>query len=381
MSYEKLHPETLAVHAGREPEAGDAGLAPAIKPATTYLRDAAGGYPGGHQYARYSNPTRDRLEAALAVLEGGGEALAFASGMAAVSAVFAQLVPGDHAIVSADAYHGVIRFLGNWLKPRDVGITFCDTTRPDEIQKHLMPETKLVWLESPSNPLLKITDLAATAALARERGVLSVCDATLASPALQRTLDFGIDIVMHSSTKFLGGHSDLLGGVLVTRHAEIAAALRSWQGDAGAAPSAFDCWLLLRSLPTLPVRIARQSASAQRIAEWLSERSDVEKVFYPGLPSHPGHALAQRQMSACGGVLSFQLRGDEARARAFASATRLFLQATSLGGVESLVEHRASIEGAHRRSPENLLRLSVGLEHPDDLIGDLEHALQETAAG
>lgn len=372
-----LHPDTQAVHAGREPESGDGGLAPAFKPATTFLRDAKGEYPGGHQYSRGSNPTRTRLEAALAALEGGGDAITFASGMAAAGAVFALLNPGDHAIVSADAYHGVTRFIDNWLKPRDVGVTFCDTSELKNIERHVMPETKLVWLESPSNPQLKITDLAATAAFARDRGLLTACDATLASPALQRTLDFDIDIVMHSSTKYIGGHSDLLGGVLATRNPEIAGRLRSWQIDAGAVPSAFDCWLILRSLPTLSLRVARQAASAARIAEWLNEQTAIENVFYPGLASHTGHDVAKRQMQAFGGVVSFQLRGDERAALAFAATTRLFAQATSLGGVESLIEHRASVEGAQRRSPDNLLRMSVGLEHADDLIADLERTLHE----
>lgn len=373
--------ETLAAHAGREAEAGDLGLAPAVKPATTFLRDAKGEYPGGHQYSRGSNPTRTRLEAALAALEGGGEAVTFASGMAAAGAVFAQLKPGDHAIVSADAYHGVTRYIDNWLKPRDIGITFCDTAELATIERHVLPETRLIWLETPSNPQLKITDLVATGAFARKHGIMTACDATLASPALQQTLDFDIDIVMHSSTKYIGGHSDLLGGVVATRNADLAATLRSWQIDAGAVPSAFDCWLLLRSLPTLPLRVAQQSATATRIAAWLVEQNAVETVFYPGLESHRGHEIAKRQMRDYGGIVSFQLRGDEAHARRFASTTQLFAQATSLGGVESLIEHRASVEGAQRRSPGNLLRMSMGVEHADDLLNDLQrtfHALEKS---
>lgn len=375
MQNDNLKFETIAAHAGHEPEAGDLGLAPAFKPATTFLRDAKGEYPGGHQYSRGSNPTRARLEAALAALEGGGEAVTFASGMAAASAVFAQLLPGDHAIVSADAYHGVTRYIDNWLKPRDIGVTFCDTSELDVVERNVLPETRLIWLESPSNPQLKITDLAATGAFARKHGIMTACDATLASPALQQTLDFDIDIVMHSSTKYIGGHSDLLGGVLATRNTDIAAALRSWQIDAGAVPSAFDCWLILRSLPTLPLRVAQQSATAAGIAAWLVEQNAVEKVFYPGLESHRGHAVAKRQMRDYGGVVSFQLRGDEQRARRFASSTQLFAQATSLGGIESLIEHRASVEGAQRRSPDNLLRMSMGVEHADDLLNDLQRTL------
>lgn len=376
MSNDPLKYETIATHAGREPEAGDLGLAPAFKPATTFRRDAKGEYPGGHQYSRGSNPTRARLEAALASLEGGGEAITFASGMAAAGAVFAQLLPGDHAVVSADAYHGVTRYIDNWLKPRDIGITFCDTSELTMIERNVLPETRLIWLESPSNPQLKITDLGATGAFARKHGIMTACDATLASPALQQTLDFDIDVVMHSSTKYIGGHSDLLGGVLATRNIKLAATLRSWQIDAGAVPSAFDCWLILRSLPTLPLRVAQQSASAARIAAWLIEQNAVEKVFYPGLESHRGHDVASRQMRSYGGIVSFQLRGDEQHARRFASTTRLFTQATSLGGVESLIEHRASVEGAQRRSPDNLLRMSVGVEHVDDLLNDLHRTLR-----
>ncbi|HEX7030142.1 MAG TPA: PLP-dependent aspartate aminotransferase family protein [Gammaproteobacteria bacterium] len=375
--HDKLRLETLAVHAGHEPETGDHGLAPAFKPATTFLRDADGGFAAGHQYARASNPTRARLENALALLEGGGEALCFSSGMAAVGAVFAQLAPGDHAIVSGDAYHGAIRFIDDWLKPRGIGVTYCDTSDTGNIERELQPKTRLLWLESPSNPELKITDLAAVAALAANRGILTACDATLATPVLQRTLDHGIDIVMHSSTKYLGGHSDLLGGVLATRDAELAAGLRAWQIDGGAVPSAFDCWLLLRSLATLPLRVKQHAESARRIAAWLTEQTAVEKVFYPGLAAHPGHETAKRQMRDFGGMVSFLFRGDEDATRAVASRTKIFQQATSLGGVESLIEHRASVEGAQRRSAHNLLRLSVGLEHADDLIADLSQALKE----
>lgn len=369
--------ETLVVHAGREPESGDGGLAPAFRPATTFLRDESGDYAGGHQYARASSPTRARLEAALAALEGADDAFCFASGMAAIGAVFAQLRPGDHAIVSADAYHGVTRYVDNWLAPRDIEISHCDTTQLDTVRASVRSNTRLLWLESPSNPELKITDLAAMAEFARQRKLLTVCDATLASPVLQRTLAHGMDVVMHSSTKFIGGHSDLLGGVLATNNADIAAQVRAWQTDGGAVPSAFDCWLMLRSLPTLPLRVRQQSASAQRIAEWLREQNAVEAVFYPGLADHPGHALARRQMTAFGGVVSFCLRGDERRARRVASRTKLFQQATSLGGVESLIEHRASVEGAQRRSAPNLLRLSIGLEHADDLVGDLAQAFEQ----
>jgi len=375
MSIPEVHLDTLAVHGGRDPE-DDGGLAPSIRPATTFLRGEDGDYPGGHQYSRSSNETRARLESALAALEGGGEAVTFASGMAAASAVFMQLAPGDHAVVSADVYHGVIHFVKQWIVPRGVDVSFCETSDPDALADAIRGNTRLIWFESPSNPEMKITAFAAIAELARARGIVTVCDSTLASPVLQRPLEHGIDAVMHSSTKYLGGHSDMLGGVLVTRNAELARRLRAWQAESGAVPSAFDCWLLLRSLPTLPLRVTRQSASALHIAQWLSEQNGIERVLYPGLASHPGHAVAREQMRAFGGVLSVCVDGSERKARAFASATTLFAQATSLGGVESLIEHRASVEGDNRRSPGNLLRLSVGLEHPDDLLRDLAQALE-----
>lgn len=371
---DRQHFETLAVHAGHAPE-DSGGLTPAMHPSTTFLRDAEGNYPGGIVYGRYGNPTRARLEAALAELENAREAIAFASGMAAVQAVFQMLKPGEHVIVSRDAYHGVTRLIERHLVPHGIAVDFADTRKPEYFEHLRRPETRLVWLESPSNPLLRITDLAAVAAWAREHEIITACDSTLATPMLQKPLELGIDLVVHSATKYLGGHSDLLGGVVCANSLALADAVRHWQHDAGAMLPAFDAWLLLRSLPTLPVRLKQQCASAQRVAEWLAAQSTVEQVFYPGLASHEDHVLAREQMNAFGGLLSFTYRGDETAARRIASSTRIFTQATSLGSIESLIEHRASVEGTQRRSPENLLRLAIGLEHADDLIADLAQAL------
>lgn len=373
MSEKIFHQATEIVHAGREPENSGA-LASDIAPSTTFVRDA-----GAHVYSRYSNPTRDRLEKAIAILEGGGESAAFASGMAAVTAVFELLEPDQHVIVGEDAYHGVARLLENHFTRRKIAVDYVDTRDLDAVEAARRSETALLWFETPSNPQLRISDLAALGAWARKHGIVSACDSTLAPPVLQQPLMYGIDIVMHSATKFLGGHSDLLGGFVTTNEPGLANRIRDWQGNSGAVPSAFDAWLLLRSLSTLDVRVRQQCESAQKIAEWLAEHPAIETVFYPGLPQHPGHDLARRQMRGSGGLLSVLIRGDEALARRIAASTRLFTEATSLGGVESLIEHRASVEGAQRRSPENLLRLSIGLEHADDLIDDLDQALDQHA--
>ena len=375
------HIETLGVHAGREFEPGSEAVTPAISPSTTFRRDAAGGYPGGHQYSRGSNPTRLRLEAALAALDDASDAIAFGSGMAAIAAVFQLVKPGEHAIVCGDGYHGTLRYVNQWVKPRGIDISFLDTSDTAAVTAAMRDNTRLIWAESPSNPLLKITDLDAIAELAHANDCLTACDATLATPVFQRTLDHGIDLAVHSSTKYLGGHSDLLGGAITTRNAGLAERLHQYQVEAGAVPSAFDAWLLLRSLPTLSLRVRQQSETAMQLATWLENDERVERVHYPMLESHPHHQRAARILAGGGGVLSIQLRGDEAHARAVASNTEVFCQATSLGGIESLIEHRASIEGELRQSPDNLLRLSIGLEHVDDLKQDLLAAMEKAASG
>ncbi|HET7175915.1 MAG TPA: aminotransferase class V-fold PLP-dependent enzyme [Gammaproteobacteria bacterium] len=376
MSDSKQHFETTCVHAGRDPDPASGGVSPAIQLSTTFERGADGQYPRGYNYSRGGNPNRAQLEACLAALDGGAAALAFGSGSAAVSAVFQALRPGDHVVCTQDAYHGVLRVLREVMVGWNLRVTYVDASDLAALKAAVTKDTHVVWVESPSNPLLKLTDLAAAADIAHRAGALAVCDSTFATPALQRPLEHGMDIVMHSTTKYLGGHSDVMGGALVCRAADtFTERLRFLQSTIGAVPSPFDCWLLLRGATTLHLRVRAQSANAQQVAEHLAKHPAVEQVFYPGLASHPGHALAARQMRAFGAMLSFTVRGGEAAATRTAARVKLFTRATSLGGVESLIEHRASVEGPETRTPRHLLRISVGVEHPADLIADLDQAL------
>ncbi|MGH8371119.1 MAG: trans-sulfuration enzyme family protein [Gammaproteobacteria bacterium] len=370
------HIETVSVHAGHVPDPATSSISPPIHLSTTFERAPDGGYPNGFSYSRVTNPNRAQLETCLAALEGGSEALAFASGVAAAMTLFQALAPGEHVICSQDAYHGIQRLLREVMQPWQLRTSFVDTTDPDALRKAITPTTKLIWVETPSNPLLKITDLAAVADIAHQAHVTTVCDNTFATPVLQRPFDHGIDFVMHSSTKYLGGHSDVLGGALIANQAHpLADRLRLLQSKGGAVPSPFDCWLLLRGAATLPVRIRAQSQTAVSIAQHLANHPAIEHVFHPGLPDHPGHALAARQMRGFGAMLSFTLRGGETAAMRTTANVRLFTRATSLGSVESLIEHRASMEGPETLTPRNLIRVSVGLEHADDLIADLDQAL------
>lgn len=372
------HPETISVHAGRAPDPATGAVTPNLTLSSTFARDEQGKLLGGHVYSRTSNPNRAAVEAALAALEGGAHGLAFASGQAASAAVFAALAPGDRVVLPDDLYHGT-RYLATeefarWgLRPE-----FVDTSDLAAVATALRTPARLLWLETPSNPRLKVSDLAAAAALARAAGALVVADNTWATPVLTRPLALGAHVVLHSTTKYLGGHSDLLGGALVLgadAPADLLARLRSWQNLGGAVPAPFDCWLLLRSLSTLPLRVRAQSASAAALAAWLAAHPQVERVHYPGLASHPHHAAAARQMAAFGGMLSFEVRGGADAAKAVAGRVRLITPATSLGGVESLIEHRRPVEGPASTTPPALLRLSVGLEHVDDLRADLARAL------
>jgi cystathionine gamma-synthase len=348
-----------------------------IQLSTTFERGADGGYPHGYYYSRAGNPNRTSLERAIAALEGGPDAVAFASGSAATLAVFAQAAPRGRIVCSSDCYHGTTKQLREIVPRWGVTVEFVDTTDLSAVQHALDAGASLLWFETPSNPLLKVSDITALAELAHARGALLGCDNTFASPVLQRPLDLGADVVMHSTTKYLGGHSDVLGGIVVVRDAGATlTGIRDYQGTAGGVPSPFDCWLLMRSLPTLPYRVRAQAASALAIAGFLDADRRVEKVYYPGLVNHPGHPVAARQMhEGFGGVLSLQVPGGADEALGVAARTRLFTRATSLGGVESLVEHRASMEGPQSRTPPNLLRLSIGLEHSTDLIADLDQAL------
>jgi len=369
--------ETLAVHAGREPDPATGALREPIHLATTFERGPDGNYPHGYSYSRSGNPNRSALEQAVAALEGGHDAVAFASGSAATLAVFTLAASGGRVVCSSDCYHGTAKQLREILPRWGGSVEFVDTTDLDATRRALEPGATLLWVETPSNPLLRVSDLAALAELAHARGALLGCDNTFASPVLQQPLALGADLVMHSTTKYLGGHSDVLGGILVAREAgSLLERLRDFQGTGGGVPSPFDCWLLLRSLPTLPLRVRQQAANALAVARFLATDQRVGRVHYPGLESHPGHALAGRQMlGGYGAVVSFQVPGEAPQALAVAARTKLFTRATSLGGVESLIEHRASVEGPLSRTPPNLLRMSIGLEHEADLIADLDQAL------
>jgi cystathionine gamma-synthase len=290
--------------------------------------------------------------------------------------VFQSLKPGDHVVCTRDAYHGVLRILREIMSGWDLNVSYVDASDLGALQAAITRDTRLIWVESPSNPLLKLTDIAAVAEIAHRAGAWAVCDSTFATPALQNPLALGMDLVMHSTTKYIGGHSDITGGALVAREAGAwAERLRFLQGTGGAVPSPFDCWMLLRGTATLNVRLQAQSATALKLARWLEKHPQVEQVFHPGLESHPQHALARRQMRGFGAMLSFNARGGEAAARQAVSRVKLFTRATSLGGVESLIEHRAAVEGPESPTPKQLIRISAGLEHPDDLIADLAQAL------
>ncbi len=371
--------ETLAVHAGHGVDPSTGAVVEPIHLSTTFERGGDGSYPHGYIYSRNHNPNRNGLEAALAALEGGAACAAFSSGLAAVTAIFQGLQPGDHVLAPMDIYHGTANVLKHLFAKWQVGATFVDMTRFDDVQRALQPTTRIVWIETPSNPLLQCVDIAAMAELAHRAGARAVADNTFASPALQRPLDLGCDLVMHATTKYLGGRSDVLGGAVVSRHDDEAfAGVRTAQLYGGAVPSPFDCWLVMRSLPTLAYRMQAHCANAGRVAAFLQKHPKVSAVHYPGLESSPFHALAKKQMSGFGGMLSFETRGGKDAAMAVAAHVEIFTRATSLGGVESLIEHRASIEGPGSKTPQGLLRVSVGLEHVDDLIDDLAQALERS---
>lgn len=375
--------ETLAVHAGYTIDPTTGAIAPPIHLATTFARDEGLALLGRDNYARESNPTQSQLEAALAPLEGGAVALALASGMAAGAALLQAIEPGGRILLPDDAYYGFHLigrdFLARWgLTSQTVAMENLDALREALLADAAGP-VRLVWLESPSNPLLKVVDLAAACRLAKQAGALTVVDNTFATPVLQRPLALGADVVLHSTTKYFGGHSDVMGGALVfarnDRMADLVERVRHVRHVLGAVASPFASWLVLRGLRTLAVRVAAQSRTAQAVAEGLARHPAVAAVHYPGLPTHPGHAIAARQMSSFGGMLSFQTGGGRSAALRAVGRCRLFTRATSLGSVESLIEHRATSEGKNARSPEDLVRLSIGLEHPDDLLADLEQAL------
>ena len=368
--------ETLAVHAGRSIDAATGAVTTPIHLSTTFERGPAGDYPSGFSYSRETNPNRQALEQCLAALEGGKEALAFSSGLAVITALLLGLEPGDHIVAPDDVYYGLRKLLSDVFAKSQLDVTFVDMSDADAVRGAVRPATRLVWIETPSNPLLKITDLAAVAGIGRQANAISVCDSTFATPVLQRPFESGIDMVMHSTTKYISGHSDVVGGALITRHDNyLFERARKAQIYGGAVPSPFDCWLTLRGVSTLPCRMIAQSQTAQKIATYLRAHPRVERIHYPAFADHPGHAIAARQMSGFGAMLSVQVRGGREEAMGVAARVRLFTRATSLGGTHSLIEHRASVEGPLSKLPQNLLRLSIGLENEDDLIADLDQAV------
>jgi cystathionine gamma-synthase len=371
-----MHFETRALQATRSHDKNASAVATPIYLSTTFERDDDNQLPHGYIYSRTANPNRTELEQAYATLEGGAVALAFASGQAATTTLLQCLRPHDHVIIPDDAYFGTPAILQTHFEAWGLTFSKIDMTDLGAVAAALRPNTRLVWVETPSNPLLKITDLQAIADLCRAHQVLCVCDNTWATPVLQRPIEHGFDVVMHATTKYFGGHSDLLSGCLVFKEdGELAQRARQLQNLGGAVPSPFDCWLLLRGIKTLALRVRQQSANAAALAAFLATHPRVAQVNYPGLSTHPNHLVAQRQMQLPGAMLSVQLRGGAAEALRVKSKVQLFIRATSLGGVESLIEHRATAEGALSTSPPNLLRISTGLEHPDDLIADLAQAL------
>lgn len=382
MDDRELELETRAIHGGQEPDPTHGAVMPPIVLSSTFAQRSPGEHQG-FEYARTGNPTRQTLERCIASLEGGRHGAAFASGCAAMTALFHTLRPGDHIVAGDDVYGGTFRLLDKVMKPMNVETSWVDLTDPSALEQAIRPETKLVWVETPTNPLLKIVDIARIVELAHAKKIPVGVDNTFATPMLQRPLELGADVVVHSSTKYINGHSDVVGGVVVTDDDELAEKLHFLQNSVGGVPSPFDCFLVLRGVKTLPVRMARHCESAATLAEWLAERPEVERVIYPGLSSHPQHELAARQMHGFGGMISFEVEGGLDAARSLLERTEVFTLAESLGGVESLIEHPAimthgSVPAEIRESlgiSDGLIRLSVGLEAVEDLRRDLEQAM------
>lgn len=372
---------TKAIHAGYQPDPATGAVNAPIYASSTFAQDGVGGLRGGFEYARTGNPTRSALEAVLAAVEDGTFARAFGSGMAASDcALRAVLRPGDHVVIPDDAYGGTFRLIDKVFREWGVSHTPVPLSDVDAVKAAITGQTRLIWVETPTNPLLSIADIAAIGEIGAASGAKVLVDNTFASPALQRPLNLGADIVLHSTTKYIGGHSDVIGGALITDDEELDAKFAFLQNGAGAIPGPFDAYLTMRGLKTLELRMQRHSANAARVAEFLVGHPAVAGVLYPGLPDHPGHDVAARQMSDFGGMVSVRMRGGAVAARELCSKTEVFILAESLGGVESLIEHpgamtHASTAGSQLEVPDDLVRLSVGIEDPADLIGDLEQAL------
>jgi cystathionine beta-lyase/cystathionine gamma-synthase len=370
---------TRAIHAGQDPDPTTGAVIVPIYQTSTFAQEEVGVHKG-YEYARTGNPTRTALETALAALDGGAYALAFASGLAAEATVLMMLSAGDHIVAGDDAYGGTYRLFDKVFKRHGITVDYVDTRDPENVAEAIREETRLVWIETPTNPLLKLADIRAIATHARSRGVLTLVDNTFASSYLQRPLELGADIVLYSTTKYMGGHSDVVGGALVLNDPEVYGRLKFLQNAAGGVPGPFDSWLVLRGLKTLALRMRAHSENGLAVAQFLEGHPAVEQVIYPGLVSHPQHELAKRQMLACGGMISFLPHGGEEAARRIVARTRLFTLAESLGGVESLIElpsamTHASVVGSPLEVPQGLVRISVGIEDVADLIADLEAAL------
>ena len=371
-----MRPETLSVHIGNEADPATGAVAPPIHLATTFRHGADGERIAGYEYQREGNPTNDRLRETLAALEGGEDAITFASGMAAISNLLECLPNGARLLIPDDCYTGLRMVCAEYLPERGIETVMIDMSDLDAVRAACAQPTALVWLETPSNPKMKVSDIAALVDIAHAAGALAVVDNTFATPLLQRPLSLGADVVMHSTTKYFGGHSDVLGGALVfAKHDDFFAKVAHRVHVTGATLAPFSAWLILRGCRSLGARMAMHCANARAVAGFLAAQPQIERVNYPGLASHPGHDVAAKQMRDFGGMMSIELRGGRDAALAMAGKLRIFTNATSLGGCESLVEHRASVEGPNPRSPQNLLRMSVGLEHVDDLIEDLRQSL------
>ncbi|MFJ5923150.1 cystathionine gamma-synthase [Kitasatospora sp. NPDC092948] len=373
--------ETLAIHAGQEADPRTGAVVTPIYQVSTYKQDGVGGLREGYEYSRSANPTRTALEECLAAIEGGARGFAFASGLAAEDTLLRTVLkPGDHIVIPNDAYGGTFRLFAKVLSRWGVDFSVADTQHPEKVREAIRPNTRAVWVETPSNPLLGITDLTAVGEIAHAAGALLIVDNTFASPYLQQPLSLGADVVVHSTTKYMGGHSDVVGGALVVADAGLAEEVAYHQNSMGAVSGPFDAWLVLRGIKTLGVRMDRHSDNAARIAELLSAHPKVTQVLYPGLPTHPGHDIAAKQMKAFGGMVSFRVAGGEEAAVEVCNRAQLFTLGESLGGVESLIEHpgrmtHASAAGSPLEVPADLVRISVGIESAADLLADLEQAL------
>ena len=370
--------ETKAVHAGRHLDQSTGAVTPPIHLSSTFERQPDGSYPTGFEYSRDSNPNRNALEECVCALEDGHDAAAFSSGSVATMTVFQALSPGDHVIAPEDLYYGIRQLLRDTFIPWGLEVSFVDMTDVSQTKSAVRRNTRLVLAETPSNPLVKIIDIQKTSEVAHDAGAYFVCDNTMATPILQRPLNLGADLVVHATTKYLNGNDDVTGGVVVAKQGnDLFQKIRKLQKIGGAIPSPFDCWLTLRGINTLPYRMRAHSESALKVAQFLNSHPAVEKVRYPGLSNDAGHTIASKQMSLFGGMMSVQIKGGKENAMSVAAKVRIFTRATSFGGPHSFIEHRASIEAPGTKTPDNLLRVAIGLEHVDDLIEDLAQALGE----